>query len=135
MRTATLIISDEEGNTSEYSRPPSSVYSTLESNPDIENNFKSQVHIHVHGKRSKASTRSDAATTTTTSTTTTPSTEVIDNAKDLQQQKEQEDLCDNANSLNMAQCKQIVDEDITNLTSIYSATVIAETESATVYNE
>lgn len=35
-----IILSDEEGNTSEYSHSPSSVHSTLESNPDIASIYK-----------------------------------------------------------------------------------------------
>lgn len=37
------MLSDEEGNTSEYSHPPSSVHSTLESNPDIARMYKKQI--------------------------------------------------------------------------------------------
>lgn len=42
-RSTTIIQSDEEGNTSEYSHPPSSVHSTLESNPDIAKMYKKQI--------------------------------------------------------------------------------------------
>lgn len=34
------VLSDEEGNTSEYSHPPSSQHSTLESNPDVPDYLK-----------------------------------------------------------------------------------------------
>lgn len=37
------MLSDEEGNTSEYSHPPSSVHSTLESNPDVASMYKKQI--------------------------------------------------------------------------------------------
>lgn len=42
-RSSTRMLSDEEGNTSEYSHPPSSVHSTLESNPDIAKIYKKQI--------------------------------------------------------------------------------------------
>jgi len=54
--STTIIISDEEGNTSECSRPPSSVHSTLESNPDISKIYKQQIYKHKQSKKIKICT-------------------------------------------------------------------------------
>lgn len=51
-RSAPITISDEEGNTSEYSHSPSSVHSTLESNPDTIASMYKQVGLSLdHAER------------------------------------------------------------------------------------
>lgn len=72
-RSTTIIQSDEEGNTSEYSHPPSSVHSTLESNPDIAKMYKDQIQNQELYSKSSIDTvdhiggRSQSATATNNS--------------------------------------------------------------------
>lgn len=51
-RSTATVVSDEEGNTSEYSHSPSSVHSTLESNPDIASMYK-QAGLSIDAAQAK----------------------------------------------------------------------------------